>query len=441
MYIPDQVAYAGGSFFCPNCRAQNFVGGHAQPVASMTSAAPSTSPTPAKQPRHVIALAVLFVVAVIGILLPVLSVVVGLACVATAMGYVKRPGFESAINRALELNQSSRMITIARAAIVGVWGVVALIGFPIWLSIDREIDRREAAKAKEENEAEAKRVAEAKLAAEAQAAAEAEAKRVAHEQELAANAAKTAVDFGTTMDTVDSQIAAEQWLDAKATLSTIEISVAEYRELKTNPTTMTDAIARYDALHKRIMAVMKVLERAGTLNSELEAGLNLTKGTKDGAAWKAAKAHWERASVEADELGKVTGEAVKYVPTDLSTLRKKIEKSLKAAEKIVEKYEKELAAAEARREQEKAIAEAYIALCGPEPVCGGWDGECVGIESALKQVAHDPRSIDVESCTTPKLTADYCWVTTCSVRGKNPYGALVLSDKTFSLSTLGVSEL
>lgn len=441
MFVPDQAAYVGGSFFCPNCRAQNFVGGQGQPVAGMTSAVPSPSPAPAKQPRHAIALAVLLVVAIIGTFLPVISVIVGLACGAMAVGYVKRPGFQSAINRALELNQSSRMITVARAALVGVWSAVALIGFPIWLSIDRELDRREAAKAREESEAEAKRVAEAKRAAEAKAAAETEAKRVAHEQELTANAAKAAVDFGSTMDAVESQVAAENWLDANTTLSTIADPLAEYRELKANPLAMTEAIARYDALHERIKAVTTVFERAATLNTELEAGLELTKGTKDGATWKAAKIHWERAAAEADELGKVTGEAAKYVPTDLSKLRKKIEKSLAAAEKIVAKYEKELAAAEARREQEKAAAEAYIALCGLEPTCGGWDGECVGIEGALKEVAHDPRSIDVENCSTPKLTADNCWVTTCSVRGKNAFGALVRSDKTFSISTLGIFEL
>lgn len=232
------------------------------------------------------------------------------------------------------------MGTVARAAVVGVWGVVGLIGFPVWLSIDRELDEREAAKAKEESQAEAKRVAEVKRAAEAQAAAEAEAKRVAHDQELAANATKAAVDFGTTMDAVESQIGAENWLDAEAALSKIADPVAEYRELKTNPLTMTDAIARYDTLHARIKAVTKVVARAATLNRELEAGLDLTKGTKDGEAWKAAKAHWERAAAEAEALGKVTGEAAKY-----------------------------------RRGPPGAGAgdrEAYMALCGPEPTCGGW---------------------------------------------------------------------
>jgi hypothetical protein len=341
MLIPDQAAYVGGSFFCPNCRAQNIVGGQAQPAAyAMPSAVRSpTPPAPAKTPRHVVVLAVLLVVAFIGTFLPALSVIVGLASVAIAIAYVARPDVQSGVDRVLELSQSSRVGSVARAAVVGVWGVVGLIGFPLWLSIDRELDRREAAEALEVNQAEEKRVAAAKRAAETEAAAEAEAKRVAHEQELAANATKAATDFGTTMDAVESEIVAENWPKAETALSRIADPIAEYRELKNNPLIMTDAITRYDALHTRIKAVTRVFERAATLNSELKAGLDLTEGTKDGKAWKTAKAHWERAAAEADELGKVTGEAAKYVPNNLSTLRKNIEKCLKGAEKIVEKYE------------------------------------------------------------------------------------------------------
>ena len=98
--------------------------------------------------------------------------------------------------------------------------------------------------------------------------------------------------------------------------------------------------------------------------------------------------------------------------------------------------------AEKRRdEKEQATAAALAALCGDKPVCSAWDGECIGIKSAIKRVAHDPDSIDVENCTGPVLTDDNCWVTTCDVRGKNAFGALILNRKKFSMSKLGVSEL
>ena len=107
-----------------------------------------------------------------------------------------------------------------------------------------------------------------------------------------------------------------------------------------------------------------------------------------------------------------------------------IQKQRRQIAKQVDRQRKEV-------EQEKLLA----ALCGPKPFCSAWDGECGNIESALKRVAHDPGSIDVENCTDPVLYRDRCWVTTCDVRGKNAFGALVLNRKRFSISRLEVEEV
>lgn len=88
-----------------------------------------------------------------------------------------------------------------------------------------------------------------------------------------------------------------------------------------------------------------------------------------------------------------------------------------------------------------AQAQLYEKLCGPKPHWSGWDGEVGNIERALKRVAHDPGSIDVENCTHPYLDSKRCWVTQCDVRGKNAFGALILQRKTFSISALGVEEV
>ncbi|HJQ40639.1 MAG TPA: hypothetical protein VKB93_26135 [Thermoanaerobaculia bacterium] len=107
----------------------------------------------------------------------------------------------------------------------------------------------------------------------------------------------------------------------------------------------------------------------------------------------------------------------------------------------IQRQLREIAArAEKQRKQERE-AQALLAICGEKPVIGSWDGGIYQIESALKKVAHDPSSIDVENCTEPLLYRDSCWVTTCNVRGKNAFGALVLDRKRFSISNLGVEEL
>ena len=96
---------------------------------------------------------------------------------------------------------------------------------------------------------------------------------------------------------------------------------------------------------------------------------------------------------------------------------------------------------EKKRQEKEARQAAYAALCGEKPVVSAWDGEVIGLESAIKENAHDPDSIDVEDCTDPQLSSDECWVFACKVRGKNAFGAMILQHKAFSFSkALGFRE-
>jgi hypothetical protein len=65
-------------------------------------------------------------------------------------------------------------------------------------------------------------------------------------------------------------------------------------------------------------------------------------------------------------------------------------------------------------------------------------GEIERIADYLRPLAHDPDSISVTNCTTPLLTEVDCWVTTCDVRGRNPYGGLILKRETYSVSNEGI---
>ena len=91
----------------------------------------------------------------------------------------------------------------------------------------------------------------------------------------------------------------------------------------------------------------------------------------------------------------------------------------------------------ARRAEAERVALSLV--CGDRaPVVGGWDGELVGAERYMRQTAHDPGSIDVEHCSTPQLTRRNCWVSTCQVRGRNAFGAMVLNSVTFSVGRAGI---
>jgi hypothetical protein len=96
---------------------------------------------------------------------------------------------------------------------------------------------------------------------------------------------------------------------------------------------------------------------------------------------------------------------------------------------------------EAKRQAEQQKQALYAALCGEKPTVSGWDGSLIGLESALKETANDPDSIDVKNCTQPLLSSENCWVSTCDVRGKNAFGAKILKRMTFSHSQAGYQEL
>lgn len=80
---------------------------------------------------------------------------------------------------------------------------------------------------------------------------------------------------------------------------------------------------------------------------------------------------------------------------------------------------------------EAGIPPDIAARCGAErPSLSVFEGELIGSESYVAQTAHDPDSIDVENCTPPALGRQ-CWESTCDVRGRNAFGAMVLNRMTF----------
>lgn len=132
------------------------------------------------------------------------------------------------------------------------------------------------------------------------------------------------------------------------------------------------------------------------------------------------------------ELEATSSELRHYIPSNLN---------LKNERKVIER---ELASAKKKLavvKNQEAFVAAYAATCGEKPLRSSWDGKIVEVKMALTYSAHDPDSIEVTDCTDPTMSEENCWVTTCRVRGKNIFGALVLNENTFSISKLGVKEL
>lgn len=431
MHVPDEAQRLGGVFTCPVCRSVSTVA----PVAVAAVPRPHVAQARPSDKRPAYVIGALVGSIVLAYVLPWVAVPIGLGTTTMAAFYIAHPPFRARVDHLLKLGQPRRWLASLTATAIGGWSLIVLFAFGLWVGTggpERAKQERDAREAAAKAEREAKNAAEkaARAAAEDQRRAEEAAAKAARAQELIANASEAATAHTAGLDAIDSLVKDEKWTDAKAKLESLSATVAEYRMLDPVPAALRDPLERHDRLASRIDAVIKVLDAARGLETNLKSAAEITKGTRSGESWKQAQAMWKEAQSQLKTLEKAEPHAKKYVPPGLDKQRKAVEKKLAEANRIVAAYE--------RKQLEH---EAYLALCGEEPVCGGWDGECVGIEFALKQVAHDPDSIDVENCSAPKMTKENCWVTSCNVRGRNMLGAMILDRKTFSMSKLGVSEI
>lgn len=93
--------------------------------------------------------------------------------------------------------------------------------------------------------------------------------------------------------------------------------------------------------------------------------------------------------------------------------------------------------AEERRQKESAAKaereQSYIASCGGSPTIDSWHGIPRAAYNWLKQNLNDD-DFDVISCSTPQLADSGCWVDMCKIRGKNSFGAKILTVFKFSIA-------
>jgi len=200
------------------------------------------------------------------------------------------------------------------------------------------------------------------------------------------------------------------------------------------------------AQHAKLAAGIVVLQNLEETFNAVEAAVKATKSGDDGVKssdWINADDEYLKAiglwrtHPELMAAIRVSGKDGEVGPIDAEREIAEVEKKRRKIAFQVKRERAKIEAEKRKREEAAAKAEALRALCGDKPLCGGWDGDCVGLESALKTKANDPDSVDVENCTDPVLT-EACWVTTCDVRGKNVFGVSVYNRMRFSISKLGI---
>jgi hypothetical protein len=310
----------------------------------------------------------------------------------------------------LALFYSGSRLRVAKAVGSGAYGVLMLLIATAALGTAQMQKERAAAESKRDEA----------LARSQQAAS----KR--RRDELLTNSGSVAASFRATLDSVEGLLKSAKARDALGMLTREEPVVQPYLTLRPVPPNVAALSPRYVGLKQRATEVVGTLDQIEKAQADV----------RDAEA-RMSRQDWITAN---EELKSVVSTLAAIAMTD--DIRAQLPKNV-SLQKLAADAQR--LSARAKPHADKALGEiakhaAYLAVCGRKPVCGGWDGECTGLEAHVRQTANDPDSIDVERCTDPVLTEARCWMTQCDVRGKNAFGALVLQRQTFMMSTLGIES-
>jgi hypothetical protein len=299
-----------------------------------------------------------------------------------------------------------------RPSVVGI--AVLELGLALFVVITA-IGARSAASARMEQE----RVSEVRRAA---AAAQEARARELEVQRLTREATAAAREIGSTITSAQAEIDRGNFERAGEILRQASERRAPFLVLRPLP---EDVARASTALDTNVQFVECVL---GGRRSVEEARRLLAEGTQQARDrdYLAADGSLRGALAALDGIGAECRQEV-----NASDVRPTIERQQL-------RIEAPLRRAQALHEKE----EAYAALCGPRVQPSEWDGAIIGFETAVERTAHDPDSIDVENCAVPQLTRGDCWVSECSVRGRNAFGAMVLNRiRFFFRSVDGIAQV
>jgi hypothetical protein len=196
------------------------------------------------------------------------------------------------------------------------------------------------------------------------------------------------------------------------------------------------ALGRDIAAQSQALASRKALaDQVAAVDSQMTLGKDAAKRQD----WLAADAAYEAAITAIVAVEGTKAELVGYIPKAFEGARKRSEiQVLRASIAGPVTREKKRLAAEQAKERAHQI---YLAVCGPAPGMKPGDNERTMLQMRLEATANDPDSIKIVQCSEPVLSEKACWRTSCDIRGKNAFGALILQEKFYSFSKAGFEEV
>lgn len=185
--------------------------------------------------------------------------------------------------------------------------------------------------------------------------------------------------------------------------------------------------ARVEAASALLVPVGASVKNAQAAKGRLEEGRAAAKASN----FIAAEAIYRQTH---DTLVAIPAEHKAFIADDVAALTAQ---ALRLAKSVGPRAERD----RKRRDREETEAIALAAVCGEAPIPIEDGGSYIGLRYVIEQTAHDPGSVEVTTCTAAQLTKNQCWRTTCAVRGKNAFGARVLTEMTFSSSRSGWRQI
>ncbi len=255
---------------------------------------------------------------------------------------------------------------------------------------------------------------------------------------LRAQSDQVAAKWALELDSIEMLIAEAKPRDAYKKLANSKSNIPQL-SLNPIPHSISLVMVRYQDLINKLQPIEDAFQHL----SEIDANRSQLKSALRRKNWVEAMALIRASKEQLQLLEAASLDVKKVLPRSLrlTQIASQLSNAEKAVSPLATKQRRAIEQEEAKQQREQAYVESLAMICGPKPGRSAWDGEVPGIEQFVKKRAHDPDSIDVEDCTIPVLTQKHCWITTCSVRGKNILGAKILQQKQFSISKMGIVAL
>lgn len=248
------------------------------------------------------------------------------------------------------------------------------------------------------------------------------------EARLRTRASEASVQMFALAADLDAALSSKRWSDVPTKLALLKAAADPYAELAvTLPETVT-ALAASRAVAASAESALRARDAVRRASIRLDLG-ERRQMERD---YMQAR---DRFTEALETINALAAGDLSFAPEHIQ-LRSRATTQLRAVVPQATRQTKELERQAAAKAKAEAKAAAVYELCGPSPGYAAYS-----VRHYLLAVAHDPDSVDVKECTDEGMTDHQCWKAICTFRGRNAFGALILTRRVFYIAHNNVIEM